>query len=189
MWVCAEDRTINYSAFSIYGVEKMEVGFSLGSNLGDRLQFLQQARARLLAVPEVQLLACAPVYETAPVGVRPEHADKLYLNTIIVLEGALSAREWLSVIGQIEAELGRMRTEDRNAPRPVDIDIIYAGDQLIDQPDLEVPHPRWAGRRFVVQPLADIRSELVMPGNHKTVQEILENLPPEEAVRVFANAW
>jgi 2-amino-4-hydroxy-6-hydroxymethyldihydropteridine diphosphokinase len=167
----------------------MEIGFSLGSNLGDRLGFLQQARARLLALPNTELLACAPVYETAPVGVRPEHADKFYLNTIVVLESDLDARAWLPIIGRIEAELGRMRTADRNAPRPVDIDIIYASDQTIDCADLEVPHPRWAGRRFVVQPLADIRPELVIPGQYKTVHEILETLPPEEDVSFFTQRW
>lgn len=167
----------------------MEVGFSLGTNLGDRAAFIRQARERLLAVPSARLLGCAPIYETVPVGVQPEHADKLYLNSVVVIESDLDAAAWLKVIGQIEAEMGRVRTEDRNSPRPIDIDIIYAGDSIIDRAELEVPHPRWAVRRFVVQPLADVRAELVVPNEIKTVQEILANLPDEGEVRLFKKAW
>lgn len=167
----------------------MEIGFSLGSNLGDRVGFLRQARARLLEVPGTRLLASAPLYETAPVGVRPEHADKFYLNTVVVVTSELSAQEWLPVIGRIEAELGRVRTEDRNAPRPIDVDIIYADDHVVDSGGLELPHPRWSERRFVVQPLADVRPELIIPGDHKSVREILETLAPEEEVRLFSKEW
>lgn len=167
----------------------MEIGFSLGSNLGGRMGYLRQARERLIEVPGTKLLDSAPLYETAPVGVRPEHADKFYLNTIVVVESVLGVQDWLPIIGRIETELGRVRTEDRNAPRTVDVDIIYADDHIIDSGGLEVPHPRWSERRFVVQPLADIRPELVIPGDHKTVREILETLPPDEEVRFFAGTW
>jgi 7,8-dihydro-6-hydroxymethylpterin-pyrophosphokinase len=81
------------------------------------------------------------------------------------------------------------RTEDRNAPRPIDIDIIYAGDQVIDSGGLEVPHPRWAERRFVVEPLCDIRPSLVIPEEHKPVSEILRTLPADDGLSVLDEAW
>lgn len=167
----------------------MEIGFSLGSNLGDRVAFLRQARARLLAVPGTTLLACAPLYETAPVGVQPEHADKWYINTIVVLETDRVVSEWLAMIGRIEAELGRVRSDDRNAPRPVDVDIIYADDQVVDRAELSLPHPRWSVRRFVVQPLADVRPDRVIPGQAISVQELLTLLPLDESVRLFELEW
>lgn len=167
----------------------MEIGFSLGSNLGDRLVYLQQARDRLLLHSDSRLLAQSPVYETAPVGVRPEYDDLSYLNSVVVLESGMSPHDWLAALSRIETELGRVRTDDRNAPRTIDIDIIYAGEHVIGSGGLEVPHPRWLERRFVVQPLADIRPELVIPESGKTVREILANLPPDEKVAPFAWEW
>ena len=85
--------------------------------------------------------------------------------------------------------LGRERSEDRNAPRPIDIDIVYAGDQIIEGSGLEVPHPRWAERRFVVQPLSDVRPEMVLPQANKNVVDILECLPQDEGLTLFEERW
>jgi 2-amino-4-hydroxy-6-hydroxymethyldihydropteridine diphosphokinase len=81
-----------------------------------------------------------------------------------------------------------VRTEDRNAPRPIDIDIIFCGDEVVDSDLLQVPHARWAERRFVVQPLADVRPELVLPGTDEPVRKILAEMPDNE-VRLFAERW
>ena len=167
----------------------MEIGFSLGSNLYNRKRLLMQAKNLLLSAPRTSFVDQSPIYETTPVGVKPEYVDMAYLNSVVILESELPLESWLSYIGKIETNLGRERSEDRNAPRPIDIDIIYAGDQVVDGAGLEVPHPRWAERRFVVQPLCDVRPELVVPETHKPVSTILGSLPPNGELSVFEQRW
>jgi 2-amino-4-hydroxy-6-hydroxymethyldihydropteridine diphosphokinase len=167
----------------------MEIGFSLGSNLGDRLAVLQAARDQMLAVPETQRLAQSPVYETEPVGVKPEYAQLAFLNAVLVVESETPVETWLEEIGRIETALGRVRTEDRFAPRTLDVDIVYAGDRAIGSGGLEVPHPRWAQRRFVVQPLCDVRPDRVLPGFNRSVREVLAELPADEQVELFCREW
>jgi 2-amino-4-hydroxy-6-hydroxymethyldihydropteridine diphosphokinase len=167
----------------------MEIGFSLGSNMDNRKRLLMQAKNLLLSAPRTRFVDQSPIYETAPVDVKPEYADMDFLNSVLILESELPLESWLSYIGKIEDNLGRVRTDDRNAPRPIDIDIIYAGDQIIDGGGLEVPHPRWAERRFVVQPLCDIRPDLVIPETNQPVSDILESLPPDRGLRVFDEKW
>lgn len=168
----------------------IEAGFSLGSNLGDRLALLQAARDHLAATPGARLVAQSPVYETDPVGVRPEYAHLKYLNAVVVLAGELDARAWLRRAAEIEDALGRVRTEDRYAPRTMDVDLLYCGAEHFDDGGLVVPHPRWARRLFVVQPLADVRPNLRLPGDTRTVREHLAELvaSPEKVV-LFASAW
>ena len=168
----------------------MEMGLSLGSNLGDRLENLREAVRRILAAGEAELVAKAPIYETEPVGVKAEYAHLAFLNTAIVIVTSRPVQDWLPILQRIEEEMGRVRGGDRNAPRPVDADILFAGDALIDSGGLSVPHPRWAQRRFVVQPLADMRPGLVLPGQRLTVAERLDQLPADtEAVHLFAEEW
>lgn len=166
-----------------------ESAFSLGSNLGDRLGFLKEAVRLLCVDPGVKLLARSPVYETEPVGVKPEYHHLAYLNAIVVVKSHHSAREWLEHIGVVETALGRVREADRFAPRTVDIDLIYHGREMLDSDALSVPHPRWAARRFVVQPLCDVRPDLILPGVSKTVREILCALPLAEKITLFQRTW
>lgn len=168
----------------------MEIGFSLGSNLYNRKRLLMQAKNLLLSAPRTRFVDQSPIYETTPVDVKPEYQDMAYLNSIVIVESELPLESWLSYIGKIENMLGRKRNEeDRNAPRPIDIDIIYAGDQIIDGGGLEVPHPRWAERRFVVQPLSDVRPGMVLPETNRPVCEILRTLPPDEGLSVYEERW
>ena len=168
----------------------MEIGFSLGSNLYNRKRLLMQAKNLLLSAPRTQFVVQSPIYETTPVDVKPEYQEMAYLNSVLVVESELPLDSWLSYIGKIESNLGRERNEeDRNAPRTIDIDIIYAGEQIIDSGGLEVPHPRWAERRFVVQPLNDVRPDLVLPEASKKVSEILRSLPPDDGLSVFDERW
>ncbi|MCU1458045.1 MAG: 2-amino-4-hydroxy-6-hydroxymethyldihydropteridine diphosphokinase [Actinomycetia bacterium] len=129
----------------------------LGSNLGDRLGYLQLAVDGLAASPGVELVAVSPVYETAPVG-GPEQPD--YLNAVAEVETTLSARELLAVANAIEAEGERVRKE-RWGPRTLDIDVLLVGDERHDTSELTVPHPRMSERGFVLAPLADLAPELV----------------------------
>ena len=167
----------------------MEIGFSLGSNLYNRKRLLMQAKTLLLSAPRTTFVDQSPIYETTPVDVKPEYQDMPYLNSVVIVESGMPLESWLSYIGKIEDSLGRERSDDRNAPRPIDVDIIYAGDQIIDGGRLVVPHPRWAERRFVVQPLCDVRPDLVLPEAHKPVSEILRTLPPDEGLSVFDVQW
>lgn len=167
----------------------MEIGFSLGSNMGDRLARLSEAKQLMLEVTSSNVLAQSRVYETEPVDVLPQYAEMAYLNAVLILDSPVSSRDWLRVVGDIEIKMGRRRTADQNAPRPIDIDILYAGEEYIDTGGLTVPHPRWAERRFVVRPLADVRPNLVLPGSGKNVREILQALPETERVTPLVESW
>lgn len=167
----------------------METGFSLGSNLGDRLANLRAARQRLAVLPGVRELTAAPIYETEPVGVKPEHRHLAFLNTVVILEGDFSPADWRRLTAQIEDDLGRVRSTDRFAPRTLDIDVLYVGDHCVDASGLTIPHPRWMLRRFVLQPLADVRPHLILPGSDRTVFQTLEHLPPGEAVKKICETW
>lgn len=164
----------------------MEIGLGLGSNLDQRLENLREATSRILRLPGTHLLAKGAIYETEPVDVKPEYAPLEYLNTVIIIESEMELSLLSDAIHQIETDMGRVRTEDRNAPRTIDIDILYAG--AIQRRDgiLDLPHPRWAQRRFVVQPLADVRPFLRLPGETRTIAEILKSLAgsPQE-VKLF----
>lgn len=161
-----------------------EAGLSLGSNLGDRIANLQAAVTAIAEIPQTIISGLSPIYETEPVGVKPEYQDMPYLNAVVVVKTELLPADLSHLIHDIEMQLGRLRTEDRFAPRIIDIDILYIGQIISDAPDLTLPHPRWAQRRFVLQPLADLRPHLRIPGSRKTVSELLAALPENsEAVR------
>ena len=167
----------------------IEAGLSLGSNLDDRLAHLQAARAAIAALPEVSLLASAPVYETEPVGVPEEFDDLDFYNTVLIIGTSLDAHKLFAHLQQIEAALGRKRTLRPNTPRLIDIDMIYYDGQTIRSGGLVVPHPRWTKRRFVLQPLADVRGHLVLPGHDRRIRDLLAALPPGQPVRPVLTQW
>ena len=167
----------------------MEIAFSLGSNLGDRLALMQAARDAIAARAVPGSARQSSMYETEPVGVKPEYASLAFLNAVLVVETEETAATWLRTLAEIEQTLGRVRTEDRYAPRTIDIDILYAGTHCIGSGGLVVPHPRWTERRFVLEPLAEVRPDLVLPGQHRTVREILDRLPPGASLQRVAAEW
>jgi 2-amino-4-hydroxy-6-hydroxymethyldihydropteridine diphosphokinase len=167
----------------------MEIGFSLGSNMYNRKRLLMQAKNLLSTAPRTQFLTQSPIYETTPHEVSNPEDHPPYLNAVVLFESDLPLQSWISYIGKIEKNLGRVRTQTPNEPRPIDIDIIYADDQVLENPELQIPHPRWAERRFVVQPLCDIRPQLVLPGVRQSTQQILRTLPPDEAMHLFEERW
>lgn len=164
------------------------VGIALGSNLGDRLALLRAAREQLLrlAASPAQWLQ-APIYQTAPVACPAGSPD--FLNTVVELETTLEPLEWLQQTQRIEAALGRRHGAARNAPRAIDVDLLYHGTTRMTTPELTLPHPRLYQRRFVLQPLADIRSELVLPGQSATVAALLAALAEGEPPVRFADSW
>lgn len=166
-----------------------EVALSIGTNLGDRLANLKKARTLVSEIPGVRLAASAQVYETEPVDVPAAYKALPFLNTVIIIESALPVEELFSLLKNIETAMGRAAGGERNSPRIVDLDIICAGGLTLSSPALTIPHQRWHQRRFVVQPLADVRPGLTVEGQTVSVREILHSLPAKPAVALFSKVW
>jgi 2-amino-4-hydroxy-6-hydroxymethyldihydropteridine diphosphokinase len=131
----------------------------LGSNLGDRLANLQSAVDRLRGEPGVRVAASSRVWETVPVG-GPPQPD--YLNAVLRVETDLSPRDLLEACRRVEEGLGRVRKE-RWGARTIDVDILLYDGQMVDEPELVVPHPRMTERAFVVLPLLELDPDPVLP--------------------------
>ena len=144
------------------------VYLSLGSNLGDRAAILDRAIEELNA-SGVRVTRRSPIYETEPQGFA---AQGWFLNAVVEAETALFPQQLLKRVQAIERKLGRKRTF-RNAPRAIDIDIILLNAAVVKTADLEIPHPRYRERRFVLAPLADLAPELRDPVTRSTVREML----------------
>jgi len=140
----------------------------LGSNLGDRQANLEKA-VEWLQTGGVEIVRTSACYETEPVG-GPSGQGK-YLNAIIEVRSSLEPADLLGLCKQIEQQLGRQPTV-RWGPRPVDIDILLWGDRVIDEPDLNVPHPEMANRAFVLVPLDEIAPEVYNTACGCTVHEL-----------------
>jgi len=151
----------------------METGLSLGSNMGDRMANLVAARRRIGALSGVRLRASSPVYETEPVD---STAQRWFFNQVTEAETDLFPLQLLARLQHIERALGRVRTVAKG-PRTIDIDILLYGQAVVRRPELEIPHPRMAERRFVLAPLADLAPDLRHPVTRRTVRELLEAAP------------
>lgn len=167
----------------------MEIGFSLGSNQGNRLAYLQAARDRLLLYDDAALVDQSSVYSTDPVDVAPDYAASDFLNAVILVESEISAEEWLVRLGNVEQELGRVRSGGHNEPRTVDIDILFAGHRRIESVNLTIPHPRWNERNFVLAPLKEVRPHLVLPGEPRAVMHVWQALRTEQRVEKVVESW
>ena len=126
----------------------------LGSNIEPRLDYLDRAQSALCALPSTRFVAASGTDETEPVDVPPEFGDRRFLNRILVLETALSPKDFSDRMHRIEDVLGRVRGEVRNIPRTIDIDMIDYEGVVTDDPELTLPHPRAKERAFVTEPLA-----------------------------------
>lgn len=152
---------------------------SIGSNLGDRDAHLALALRRLAALPESELVAVSPVFETEPVGPPPQGP---FLNAAVRLRTALPPRALLDALLAIEAEAGRTRGV-RNAARTLDLDLLLYGGAVIDESGLHVPHPRLAERPFVLEPLAALAPALVHPTLGTSIAELAARVRDPAAVR------
>ena len=129
----------------------------IGSNLGDRLAYLQLAVDALALVPGVQVVAVSRVYETAPVGGPPQDA---FLNAVVAIDTTKVPEELLLRGQEIEEQAERVRVE-RWGPRTLDVDVLLFDDRRVNTPDLTIPHPRMWERGFVLAPLRDVAPDLV----------------------------
>jgi 2-amino-4-hydroxy-6-hydroxymethyldihydropteridine diphosphokinase len=153
------------------------VYLSLGSNVGDREAQLQDAQARLGAAGRV--VAASSFYETEPVEFTEQ---PWFLNFALALETSNTPQQLMTAILRIEEEMGRRRVQ-KKGPRPIDIDILLFDDIIMDSTNLTIPHPALHQRRFVLEPMAEIASEVLHPGLKKTIRELRDALPPGQVVR------
>ncbi len=149
----------------------------LGSNLGDREKNIEQAvelLSKRLTVEQVSSL-----YETEPMGY---HAQPWFLNAACRVSTGLTPFSLLRLAKDIEAELGRSHSF-RNAPRIIDIDILFCGDLVLETEGLTIPHPRITERLFVLMPLAEIAPDLIHPLEQKTIRQLLDEASGERNER------
>ena len=167
----------------------MDAILSLGSNLGDRLAHLTQAREALAHLLQTRLVASSRVYATEPVDVADTCRELEFFNAIVVLEPALEVHAFSDAVHVLETRLGRKREADRHAPRVIDIDLICCDGLQLDEPTLQLPHPRAHLRRFVCEPLTELRPTLVLPGQQLPMRAILVHLPARPGVAIAAEQW
>ena len=147
-------------------MNKVRVAIALGSNLGDREAHLKFAVERLRA--HLPNLTVSRWHETEPVGVGPQGA---FLNGAAIATTAHPARELLNVLQQIERDRWRERPHP-GAARTLDLDLILYGREVIDEPDLRVPHPRFRDRLFVLEPLVEIAPDWIDPETGRTIEQL-----------------
>ena len=157
---------------------EMTVYLSLGSNVGEREANLRAAIAALTGAG-VRLVKVSSFYETEPVDFVEQ---AWFLNCVVEGETETSAEELLRALREIEAQMGSRKLVAKG-PRLIDIDILLYGQETIDTPVLQVPHPRMHLRRFVLVPLAEIAPQAVHPGLNKIVKQMLEETSDSSMVR------
>ncbi len=166
----------------------MRTAVALGSNIGDRLENLRAARKAILDPPNVKApFLSSAVYETEPVGCEPG-AGK-FLNAAIEVEYDGDPMDLLRQLIGIEEVLGRKRNHPRNVSRIIDVDLLYCGEQRINDERLQLPHPRLHLREFVLRPLADIRPDLLLPGQKKSIRQLLREVERPGGVVRYADSW
>lgn len=149
---------------------------ALGANLGDAVATLTQAFCDVAALPQTQLIKASSLYRSAPY----EAQGPDFMNAVAVLQTQLSALDLLHALQALELKSGRERPY-KNAPRTLDLDIIFYADLALTTPELTLPHPRWHARAFVLLPLAEVWPERVAPAQlaavqHQAIQRITQTV-------------
>jgi 2-amino-4-hydroxy-6-hydroxymethyldihydropteridine diphosphokinase len=166
----------------------MRAGVALGSNLGDRLANLRNARREIAALSRVHPpMQASAIYETEPVGC--ELGAAKFLNAAMEFEYAGEAQDLLRELATIEKQLGRSPAHARNVSRTIDLDLLYFGDLEIETAELQLPHPRMTEREFVLRPLGDVQPDLVLPKQTESVRALLLRLSDTGAVVRVAGEW
>ncbi len=155
----------------------------LGSNMGEREENLCQALT--LLSQEVNLEEVSSIYETEPVGYREQSS---FLNLVCRITTRLRPEELLHLAKEIEAKMGRVPSFP-NAPRPIDIDILFYDNKIIKTDNLVIPHPRLKERAFVLIPLAEIAPDLVHPKLEKSIAELAKNVKGQNGVRKYRGGF
>lgn len=160
------------------------VYLGLGSNLGDRQRNLAVALRRL--EPLVRIEAVSALYETDPVGSQDQ---PLYLNAVCRGVTGLPPRGLLRHLQEVEREIGRRPPQADWGPRPIDIDLLLYGEEIIEEPDLRVPHPELPNRAFVLVPLAELAAELKHPVLGRTIRSLADDVGGSGVRRRAEPGW
>ncbi|MGG7622179.1 2-amino-4-hydroxy-6-hydroxymethyldihydropteridine diphosphokinase [Bacillus coreaensis] len=154
---------------------------SLGTNMGDRYKNLVNAIHYLKVEKEIHLVKCSSIYDTVPVGYT-EQDD--FLNMVISVRTTLTPDELLEICLRIEKDLGRKR-EFKWGPRIIDLDILLYNQENIEAENLIVPHPRMQERAFVLAPLLEIDSSIMIPNQDKSIEDYFNMNAEKEGVRIW----
>jgi len=169
----------------------MRVGISLGSNLGDRLDFLRAARLRLTSLHDnAGPFLCSKIYETRPIGC-PENSPP-FLNAAIELSSTTPPVDILQDLLAIECDLGRPSDHSYHAPRTLDLDLLYCDNLKLSLYSLTLPHKRISHRLFVLMPLCDICPERILPGHLENIRGLRDALMPSssrEDISIFSSTF
>lgn len=179
-------------------MKKVTAYLSLGSNIGDRMDYLSAAKEKIVAYVEINLIAESQIYETEPwphtserdklsddrEGPNSESGSNWFLNQVIKVETSLEPDDLLEVVEQMETDLGR-KMKNNLGPREIDIDILLYNDEIVDFPHLQIPHKHIMDRRFVLEPLVEMEPDLKDPRSGKMYRYILENLEDDFQVAPF----
>lgn len=160
------------------------VFIAIGSNIGDRQSYYQRALQLIAALPQTRVVQQSSQYETEPLG----DARTWYLNGVIAIETAFDPVPLLHHLQAIEQLLGRVRPAPKWTSRTMDLDILFFDDQIIDTPQLQIPHPELHKRHFVLEPLAEIAPDLIHPKLKASITDLLATLEdPKHVLLVNAN--
>lgn len=156
----------------------------VGSNIGDRIGYVQQAHSLLNYTEGIEVLESSSLYETEPVGYKEQ---EWFINAVLKIKTPLCAEELLSQCFRIENQLGRVRRNDfpKNGPRTIDLDILFYDNKIINTEIIEIPHPRISQRACVLVPLLELDADLVHPVFNKTISELHDNLEEPEEVYLY----
>lgn len=152
----------------------MKSYIAIGSNLGDKNKLVNDAVQSINELPNSNVLRISNWHETEPVGL-PVGA-KNFLNGVVEVNSDLSAHELMTALLEIEKMMGRVRNKTGYESRTIDLDLLLYGNQIIDMPDLKLPHPRMTERLFVMKPLCELCPDLIIPGIELSVSDILHHL-------------
>lgn len=157
---------------------------SLGSNLGDRVGYIQQAVSLLSANPNINIVATSSFYETEPWQM---HSENWFVNAVIQISTTLTPEELLKECKNVESLLGRKKEDDEKgyADRTIDIDIIFYDNQLINTPELTIPHRFFHKRVFMLVPMLEIAQDFVHPLFNKTVEKLYDEIENPEMVCLY----
>lgn len=163
-------------------METTFIGF--GSNVGDRVDFCDRAVTLLSLLPQSQVRGVSLLYETEPVYDHAQPGDGWFVNGVVELDTDVAPRSLLTILSEIERSLGR-DDDNRSGPRTIDLDILFYGQRIIDEPELIVPHPRLHQRRFVLIPLSELDPLWVHPIRQRTVSQMLAESQDRSEVRLL----
>jgi 2-amino-4-hydroxy-6-hydroxymethyldihydropteridine diphosphokinase len=161
----------------------MIIYLGLGSNLGDRVGAIQQAIRFIADHEDVRVLSTSSFYETEPVGFKDQ---EWFVNVAVAIDTSLSPEELLALCQSVEQKLGRVRDpKNQFGPRTIDIDILFYGDLVMNEPDLVIPHPRVHQRACMLVPLLEVNSRIVHPILKRNVEQLHDDLEEPEDVLLY----